>query len=107
MIVLEFTSFVYQLIIEIKNIIKFNNLSQLFRENCNTEKTLVVFQSASGPGSIERDFIRNLGPENQNIEVATAFRTDWSIETFMGKTSPQIVASNEPLISEELKDFSH
>ncbi len=80
-------------------------LAKLFRENCNTKKTLVVFQSASGPGSIERDFIANLGTENQNIEVATAFRTDWSIETFMGKTSPQIVASDKPLISEDLKDF--
>jgi len=80
-------------------------LAKLFRENCNTGKTLVVFQSVSGPGSIERDFIGNLGAENQNIEVATAFRTDWSIETFMGKTAPQIVASNKPLISEELKDF--
>jgi UDP-N-acetyl-D-mannosaminuronate dehydrogenase len=68
-------------------------LAESFRANANSKhKPLIIFQSASGPGSIERDFLKNLDSENNNYFVGSAFRSDWSIEEFLSRQEAQVVS---------------
>lgn len=59
-------------------------LSGIFKNNSTSNnKPLVIFQSVSIPGSIDKDFLSALGGAGDNFYVGTAFRSDWSIEDFI------------------------
>ncbi len=66
---------------------------------------LVIFQSASVPGSIDNNFLKALGKEKENFLVGTAFRSDWSIEDFINSKETTYCASNTRLGLDALRFF--
>jgi len=70
-------------------------LSELFIINKEKLKDcLVIFQSAGVPKSIEKDFCNILEKNNIHISVATAFRSDWTIEDFFNKSNHRVISGN-------------
>jgi len=80
-------------------------LASIFREQLGDEKILVVFQSVSGPGSLKRDFVEQLGEPAPNVTVATAFRSDWSLEEFFADTDSQWISADEESGYEQVESF--
>lgn len=61
----------------------------------NTAKandSLVIFQSAETPGSIQQYFIDILRSHDVHCHYAAAFRTDWSIEELFSQKRKQVIA---------------
>ncbi len=54
--------------------------------------SLILFQSAETPGDIQRHFVDSLRDARVECSIATAFRTDWSIEEFFHTQKPQVLA---------------
>jgi UDP-N-acetyl-D-mannosaminuronate dehydrogenase len=67
-------------------------LRDCFETHLETE-SLVLFQSASGPGSLNRDFLSGFKKKRDLIKVATAFRSDWTLEEFLSGECELSVAS--------------
>lgn len=68
-------------------------LKELFLKGLkNLNGCLVIFQSASGPGTLRRDFFLPLVESFPELEVATAFRADWNLEDFFSEKSAQMIS---------------
>ncbi|MCJ8344555.1 UDP-glucose/GDP-mannose dehydrogenase family protein [bacterium] len=81
-------------------------LSHIFKENCNSlARSYVIFQSVSGPGSIERDFCQNIDGIEDRLGVCTSFRSDWTYEEFAVQSYSQIISSTRTEDLEFLVDF--
>ncbi len=62
-------------------------LAEIFKHNAiEGKKPLVLFQSASIPGSINKFFIEPLGDKINFYNIGTSFRSDWSIEEFLASS---------------------
>jgi len=71
------------------------SLSKLFLKNRYALKnSLIIFQSAGVPKTIEASFCKILEEEGLNIEISTVFRSDWTIEDFFNKNSQRIISAN-------------
>jgi len=71
-----------------------SRIAGIFAQNSSADhQPLVIFQSVSGPGSVERDFEQKLGNTASRYWIATAFRSDWNLEEFVSSKGPQIVAA--------------
>ena len=84
-------------IISFPNSDKFDyiSLAKLFIQNrAKLEDSLVLFQSAGIPKTIEDGFCKILEEHNLNIEIATVFRSDWTIEDFFNKNSQRTISGN-------------
>lgn len=82
------------------------DLSEIFARNASqSHKPLVIFQSVSGPGSIERDFQRRLGIASEQYFLASAFRSDWSMEQEISFRGPQMIAGNSEEAFEKIFEF--
>ena len=72
-----------------------NNLVNIFIEQKDKLKdALIIFQSVSTPGVINRDFIDKLHKNGINIDVVTAFRNDWTLEEFFFNSRKRMLAAN-------------
>lgn len=70
--------------------------AQLFIEHKDRlEDALVIFQSAGPPGTIEQYFIEPLRKGNVRCCVATAFRSDWSIEEFSRQHKKRVLSGSD------------
>ncbi|NOX16287.1 MAG: hypothetical protein GXP61_09770, partial [Epsilonproteobacteria bacterium] len=70
-------------------------LAKLFiRNRDKLENSLIIFQSAGIPKTIERDFCKIFKEYNLNIEVSTVFRSDWIVEDFFNKNFKRIISGN-------------
>ena len=65
--------------------------------------SLVIFQSAGIPKAIEKEFCAKLLGDNINIDVSTAFRSDWTIESFLNDNSRIIVSGNSERATSKTK----
>ena len=84
-------------IISFPNTGNFNYLElvNIFIENKDKlEDSLVIFQSAGVPKSIEKEFCKILEKEDISIEVSTVFRSDWTVEAFFNKDIKRRISSN-------------
>ncbi|MBW7876242.1 MAG: hypothetical protein H3C47_09680 [Candidatus Cloacimonetes bacterium] len=54
---------------------------------------LIVFCSASGPGSLERDFVDQLGESKKNWHVGVLFRSDWCVEDYFSQKLPVLASA--------------
>ncbi len=71
------------------------SLSNLFIQNKDKlENSLIIFQSAGIPQTIERNFCKILESNNINVEISTIFRSDWTIEDFFNKNHKRVISGN-------------
>ncbi len=91
---------------ETGNFNRLTELSQYFITNRDNTKTpLVIFQSAETPGDIQRYFIEPLQSEGCNYAIASAFRTDWSVEEFLFSNKQPVIAGVDDDSLEKTKIF--
>jgi len=84
-------------IISFPNIDNYNykGLADIFiRNKKKLKNSLVIFQSAGVPKSIENDFCTRLLDNNINIDVSTVFRSDWTIEAFFSDNARRVISGN-------------
>lgn len=69
------------------------DISGIFKQykKCLTD-SLILFQSGETPGDVQRLFINPLRECGITCSIATAFRTDWSIEEFFDTKKPQVLS---------------
>ncbi|MCX6077355.1 MAG: hypothetical protein NTW78_10815 [Campylobacterales bacterium] len=73
----------------------YSALADLFIKNKNElENSLILFQSAGAPKTIENNFCNSLIKNNLDVEIATVFRSDWTIEDFFNKNVQRVVSGN-------------
>jgi len=73
----------------------YKSLANIFIKNKNKlDKSLIVFQSAGVPRNIEKSFSDELKKHKINIEIATIFRSDWTIEDFFNKSYKRVISGN-------------
>ncbi|MCW8895334.1 UDP binding domain-containing protein [Sulfurimonas sp.] len=73
----------------------YSELAKLFVKNRDKLKdSLIIFQSAGIPKTIEDVFCKILEENNLNIEVSTVFRSDWTIEDFFNKNYKKTISGN-------------
>lgn len=88
------------------NDIKYDQLAKIFIENKEKIKdSLVIFQSSGYPKQIENEFYSILKQDTIEIDIATVFRSDWSIEDFYHKSNARVVSANNKKAYEKLKYF--
>jgi UDP-N-acetyl-D-mannosaminuronate dehydrogenase len=79
-------------------------LAQCFIKNKSSlENSLVIFQSAGIPGSIDKEFCSTLEKNNINIKVASVFRSDWVVEDFFKLDKKRFIATNN--LSDDIEVF--
>ncbi|MEA3314533.1 MAG: UDP binding domain-containing protein [Campylobacterota bacterium] len=84
-------------IVSFPNVGNFNylELANIFIENKDKlEDSLIIFQSAGIPKSIEKEFCKILEDNNIYIEVSTVFRSDWTVESFFNKDINRRISGN-------------
>ena len=76
----------------------YKKLAQKFRECQDSPQgsRLVIFCSASGPGSLQRDFVELLGDKRDSWQVAVLFRSDWCVEDFFSQSMPVLASAVSP-----------
>lgn len=73
-----------------------DKVTQLFIKNKNkVDDALVIFQSAGPPGTIDHYFIEPLRKTGVHCCIATAFRSDWSIEEFLMRNKKRVLSGND------------
>ena len=71
----------------------YNKLAFLFLQHKKElENSLIIFQSVGTPKDIESSFINKLSIKN--IDIATIFRSDWTIEDFFAGSQKRVISSN-------------
>lgn len=84
-----------------------SKLAQLFIEHKDRlDNTLVIFESAGPPGTIAHHFLEPLQKHNVHCCVATAFRSDWSLEEYLMQNK-KIVLSGKDATSLKKAEFFH
>jgi len=74
---------------------KYTLLANYFVENSSRLKTsLVIFQSAGIPTDIDEYFHQVLLANDVDIDIATVFRSDWTIEEFYAKKNQRVVSAS-------------
>jgi len=82
----------------------YQKLAELFLNNRDKLKdNLVIFQSAGIPGNIENNFIKYL--DNLELDVATVFRSDWTIEEFLTAESKRLISGNSENAIRKTEEF--
>jgi len=72
-----------------------NNLLKVLIKNKNFMKdSLIVFQSAGVPRTIEKQFIDALKIEGIVANIVSIFRSDWNIEDFLHSGKKRFIAGN-------------
>jgi UDP-N-acetyl-D-mannosaminuronate dehydrogenase len=85
---------------------RLEELAKLFQSNHkNAHEFMVLFQSAEIPGDLHRFFIDKLTAKGINCACATIFRTDWSIEEYLGVKNRQVISGNDSRAYEQTKWF--
>lgn len=96
-------------IISFPNIGNFDylKLANIFIENKDKlEDSLIIFQSAGVPKSIEKEFCKTLKDNNIYIEVSTVFRNDWTIESFFNNdNNKRVISTNNKNSSNKIDIF--
>ena len=86
--------------------IDYRQLANIFIQNKEKlEDSLVIFQSAGVPTTVEKDFCNILEDSNIYIEVSTVFRSDWTVEVFFNKNIKRRVSGNSNKAIEKTKIF--
>lgn len=81
-------------------------LAKLFIENREKlDNSLILFQSAGIPKTIENNFCKLLEENSLNVDIATIFRSDWTIEDFFNRDDKRIVAGNNGESIEKTQTF--
>jgi len=81
-------------------------VAEIFQRNSSQAHfPIVVFQSVSGPGSVQRDFEERLGEAKNRYLIGSAFRSDWSLEEFLSTRGEQIVAGTSEQASELIQEL--
>lgn len=81
-------------------------LAKLFVQNkAKLDNSLILFQSAGIPKSIENSFCKILEENNLNIDVSTIFRSDWTIEDFFNNDHQRAISGNNQQAIEKTQDF--
>ena len=74
-------------------------IAELFSRNLKSSKIkpLVIFESAFVPGHIEKNFVERLKKKglrcSKDYYLGTFFRTDWNVESFVGKNGKTPIAA--------------
>jgi len=70
-----------------------NSLLKIFTKNfTKNNNSLILFESAGKPNSIEKNFIQGLIENKANYSFASAFRSDWNIEDFLANKQKRFIA---------------
>lgn len=73
----------------------YKQLAKIFIENkAKLEDSLVIFQSAETPKTIEKIFYKELLDNDIKIDIATHFRDDWIVEDFFNDSSKRVIGGN-------------
>lgn len=71
-------------------------MAQLFIDNKDKlDNPLVIFQSAATPGTIDHYFIGPLQKNKVRCCIATAFRSDWSVEEFFMQDRIRVLSGRD------------
>jgi len=73
----------------------YRKIAQKLKENQNSPDgpRLVIFCSASGPGSLDRDFLDILQDQGSSWHVSVLFRSDWCVEDYFSQKMPVLAAA--------------
>ena len=83
-----------------------DQVSRLFIEYKNKlDNALIIFQSAGPPGTIEHHFIKLLHKNKVHCSIATAFRSDWSIEEFLQEQKKRVLSGKDIKSIQKVKFF--
>lgn len=82
------------------------HLAEIFKRNVSENlKPLIIFQSVSGPGSIQRDFEEKLGTAKDRYLIGCAFRSDWSLEEFAPFKQKQVISASSKEALDLIDEF--
>jgi UDP-N-acetyl-D-mannosaminuronate dehydrogenase len=80
------------------------DLANIFLKNKDKlQNSLIIFESAGIPNSIQKDFINIL--KDDDIDVVTLFRNDWIIEDFSNQNHQKICSGNSKNAIKKIKIF--
>ncbi len=84
----------------------YSKLADVFISNRNKlSESLIIFQSAGKPGSIEQSFITKLEENKINIMISSVFRNDWTIENFLLNNKYRVISGNSDKAIDTTSEF--
>lgn len=86
--------------------VNYSALAEIFIEKKEfLSNSLIIFQSAGVPQSIEKNFCNLLIENDIHVDIVTLFRSDWIIEDFLQKDRYRVISGNSEQALDKVKNF--